>query len=271
MNSHLHTHTAPLIMGILNVTPNSFSDAGKYRDPEVAALHAEALYNDGADYIDIGGESTGPDSTPVSVEEELKRVIPVILAIKKRFSGTQRMPILSVDTYKSEVARAALELGVQMINDVTGLRGDANMAKVIAEYDAQLVLMYSKDSTARTTREPVQYKDVMQTISNFLEERIAVAVQAGVDRKKIIIDPGMGAFISGDPQYSYEVLRRLGELKKLTCPILVGASRKSFLPGTVKERLIPSVIAHTIAVQNGAAYIRVHDVAEHALIKKMGI
>lgn len=257
------------IMGILNVTPNSFSDAGKYRDPEVAALHAEAMFNEGAEIIDIGGESTGPDSTDVSVDEEIKRVIPVILAIQKRFKNSAKKPILSVDTYKSEVARAALELGVEMINDVTALRGDTGLAQVVAQYGAQLVLMYAKDSTPRTTREPVQYNDVMKTIAEFLEKRIEIALRAGVDRKKIIIDPGMGAFISGDPKYSFEVLRRLSELKKLGCPLLVGASRKSFLPGTLKERLIPTIIAHTIAIQNGASIIRVHDVADHRLLTQL--
>ncbi len=253
----------PLVMGILNVTPNSFSDAGKYRDPEVAALHAEAMVNEGADIIDVGGESTGPDSTNVSVDEEINRVIPVLASLnKKKFSTS---PIISVDTYKSKVARAALELGVGMINDVTALRGDSMLASVVAEYDAYLVLMYSKDSTARTTRDPVQYDDVIKVILEFLEERIAVAVHAGVMREKIIIDPGMGAFISGDPKYSFEVLRRLAELQKLNCPILVGASRKSFLPGTVKDRLIPTIIAHSIAIQNGASIIRVHDVADHVL------
>lgn len=260
----------PLIMGVLNVTPNSFSDGGKYRDPEVAALHAEAMIKDGADIIDIGGESTGPDSTDVKPEEEIKRVIPVIKAIKNRPSLEGHSDVfISVDTYKPEVAKAALSEGAGMINDVTALRSGSELASVVAQSNAFLVLMYAKDSTARTTREATQYKDVIKTIMEFLEKRIAVAVRAGVDRKKIIIDPGMGAFISGDPKYSYEVLRRLPELKKLNAPILIGASRKSFLPGPMRERLIPSVIAHTAAVQNGASIVRVHDVAEHALLKSM--
>lgn len=257
----------PLIMGVLNVTPNSFSDGGKYRDPEVAALHAESMINDGADIIDIGGESTGPDSTNVSPSEEIKRVIPVLHALKKR--PLARDVFISVDTYKSEVAQAALAEGVAMINDVTALRGDPKLAQVVARNNAYLVLMYAKDSTARTTRDTTSYKDIMKTIAEFLEKRIAVAVRAGVAKNKIFIDPGMGAFLSGDPQYSYEVLRRLPELKKLSCPILLGASRKSFLPGPMRERLIPGIIAHTVAVQNGASIIRVHDVAEHAVIKQM--
>ncbi len=270
MNIKIPSLIGPLVMGILNVTPNSFSDAGKYRDPEVAALHAEAMINDGADIIDIGGESTGPDSTDVSVKEELNRVIPVLDALKKRLAQSPiRDVLLSVDTYKSEVAQAALERGVAIINDVTALRGDSKLAKVVAEHNAYLVLMYAKDPSARTTREPVQYNDVIKTIYEFLEERIAIAVRSGVSREKIIIDPGMGAFISGDPQYSYEVLRRLPELKKLNCPILIGASRKSFLPGPMKERLIPTIIAHSVAVQNGASIVRVHDVAEHILLKRL--
>lgn len=257
----------PLIMGVLNVTPNSFSDGGKYRDPEVAALHAESMINDGADIIDVGGESTGPDSTDVTPQEEIKRVIPVLQAIKNR--PLDRAVFVSVDTYKSEVASAALKEGVGMINDVTALRGDPKLAEVVARHKAYLVLMYAKDSTARTTRDATSYKDVIKTILEFLDKRIALAVRAGMSREKIIVDPGMGAFVSGDPQYSYEVIRRLSELKKLGCPILLGASRKSFLPGPMKERLVPGIIAHTVAVQNGASIIRVHDVAEHAVIKKL--
>lgn len=260
----------PLIMGVLNVTPNSFSHDGTYRNPEVASLHAESMLHDGANIIDIGGESTGPNSVDVSFQEELARVMPVIRAIENRPSVSENFSaFISVDTYKAEVAEAVLQEGVGMINDVTALRGDSRLAKVIAAAGAYLVLMYAKDPTARTTRTALQYTNVIKTIIEFLEKRIAIAVRSGIQREKIIIDPGMGAFISSDPRYSYEVLRRLPELKKLGQPILIGASRKSFLPGLMKERLIPTIIAHTIAIQNGASFVRVHDVKEHIFLQQM--
>lgn len=269
------------IMGILNVTPDSFSDGGKYFDAEKAVAQALKMIRDGADIIDVGGESTGPGSLAVTEEEELKRVIPVIEKIKismakrtvilssskdthgARSYGFDRLtmtPVLSVDTYKAQIAQSAICAGASMVNDVTALRGDTKMASLIAKTGVKVVLMYSKDSTPRTTREPKQYADVIKTVSDFLEERIAYALNAGIKKSQIIIDPGMGAFVSGEPKYSLEILRRLGELKRLGCPILVGASRKSFLPGAVADRSAPTFIANLVAAKNGADILRVHRV-----------
>jgi len=150
-----------------------------------------------------------------------------------------------------------------MVNDVTALRGDPNMVHVIAETGVSVVLMYSKDKTARTTRIKKHYRDVVKTIHKFLEERIDFALRNGVKPNQIIIDPGMGAFVSTDPKYSFEILQRLAEFKKFGLPILAGTSRKSFLPGKIEERLEPTLAANLLAIQNGANIIRVHDVAAH--------
>lgn len=246
-------------MGILNVTPDSFFDGNIFLQKKNALRHAGRMVKEGADIIDIGGESSGPGSENVSVEEELRRVIPVVKAVRKKFPELQ----ISVDTYKAEVARRAIAAGATMINDVTALRGDAQMARVIAESGVPVVLMYSKDPTARTTRAKKRYKDVVKTIKDFLRARIAYAKFQGIRDSQIIIDPGMGVFVSGYPKYSFEILARLKEFQPLGYPILVGASRKGFLGGALKDRLGASVVAHITAVQNGANIIRVHDVAAH--------
>ncbi len=253
------------IMGVLNITPDSFSDGGKFFNVEKAVQHAEQMIKEGADIIDIGGESSGPGSKFVTAEEELRRIIP---AIKKITPIAKKKKILvSVDTYKAEVARQAIEAGVRIVNDVTALRGDPKMAHVVAKTGVKIILMYSKDSSARTTRKKKRYKDVVKTAMGFLEERIGFALKSGIKRSQIIIDPGMGMFLSAIPKYSFEILRSLAEFKKLGFPILIGASRKSFLPGVISERLVPTLIVHLIAIQNGADIIRVHDVKAHAILK----
>ncbi len=267
------------IMGIVNVTPNSFSDGGKFLDPAAAIAHARQLIEEGADIIDVGGESTGPGSVDVSVEEELRRVIPVIEGIAAglktettvRQAGARYLAwggdksaragvIISVDTNKAEVARQAIAAGARMVNDVTALRGDSEMARAVAEAGVPVVLMYSKDATARTTRDPLHYDDVVKTVYDFLKARIDFALAAGIRRENIIIDPGMGAFVSGEPRYSYELLERLREFAPLGLPILVGVSRKSFLPGALNNRLEPGLAANELALKNGASFLRVHDV-----------
>jgi len=252
------------IMGILNVTPDSFSDGGKYFDADIAAQKALQMIRDGADIVDVGGESTGPNSSPVTEEEELRRVIPVIEKIKK--VAAKKMPIVSIDTYKSEVARQAIEVGASIVNDVTALRGDSKMASLVAKTGVKVVLMYSKDSSPRTTREAKQYKDVVKTVVDFLNERIDFALKSGIKKSQIIIDPGMGAFVSSEPKYSLEILRRLREIKKLGFPILVGTSRKSLLPGTVEHRDAPTFIANLVAVKNGADILRVHEVSQYFMV-----
>lgn len=246
------------IMGILNVTPDSFSDGGKFVDLKKAIAQAKKMVEEGADIIDVGGESSGPGSVGVPLNEELKRVIPVIKAIKNARWG--RKIIVSVDTYKSEVARQAILAGAGMVNDVTALRGDPKMAEVVAKSGVAVVLMYSKDKTARTTRSKKRYKDVVATVAEFLKKRAKFAMSRGIAGSRIVLDPGMGAFVSSEPKYSYEILRGLGEIKRLGYPVLVGTSRKSFLPGPISERLGPTVISSLVAIENGADMIRVHDV-----------
>ena len=246
-------------MGVLNLTPDSFSDGGEFNAPRLALKRIEEMIAQGADIIDIGGESTGPGSFDVSAEEELVRVKPIIDA------APVGKTIFSIDTYKAPIAEYALKHGFQMVNDVTALRGDPKMIDVILKYKPYVVLMYSKDSTPRTTKEAVEYDDVMATIKTFLLERIATLVEVGFPEDKIIIDPGMGAFISSIPDYSFEVIDRLKELTLLGYPILIGISRKSCLGGKLEERDRPSVDWSLKAIQNGAEIVRIHNVV---MIKK---
>lgn len=258
----------PFIMGILNVTPDSFSDGGKFKTQEQAVEYALEMVNQGADIIDIGGESTGPGSKDVSLDEELSRVLPIVQKLRKK---TDKW--ISVDTYKSEVARQTLEAGADMVNDVTGLRGDPAMAQMLAKYDIPVVLMYSKDPTARTTREETQYEDIISTIREFFDERIDVAVKAGIVRERLLLDPGMGAFVSADPKYSLQVLSRLEKFLELELPLVVGPSRKSFigqvLDAPLNQRLEGTLAACAVAVMHGASILRVHDVQETRRIVDM--
>ncbi len=255
----------PLVMGILNVTPDSFSDGGKFHNHKEAVEYALEMVKQGADILDVGGESTGPGSKDVGAEEELKRVLPVVHMLREQLGGRTGAWI-SVDTYKSEVARAALDAGADMINDVTALRGDAGMASVLAAYDVPVVLMYSKDSTPRTTRDDIHYDDVIRTVKDFFTERAGIAVEGGITRERLILDPGMGAFVSADPKYSLQLLRRLGEFLSFDLPVLVGPSRKSFigqvLDVPLNRRLEGTLGACAAAVMNGASILRVHDVQE---------
>lgn len=239
------------------MTPNSFSDGGRFKEhggaDDVVKVALEMLA-DGAEILDIGGESTGPGSTDVTVEEELARVIPVI----QRIRAAAPDAILSIDTWKSEVAEAALRAGANWVNDVTAGRGDERIFEVAAKAGAPMVLMYSKQNSPRTDREMVQYDDVMKTVKDFLRERVALALAAGV--KEIIVDPGMGAFVSGEPAYSFEILERIEELRELGCPILVGTSRKGFLGD---DRLGMTLLT-TLQLAGRVDYLRVHDVTENA-------
>ncbi len=251
----------PLVMGILNVTPDSFSDGGKYRTCEEAVECALEMVEQGADILDVGGESTGPGSKDVGSDEEFSRVLPVLELLRAKTNAW-----ISVDTYKSSVAKAALEAGADMINDVTALRGDSSMGAVLAEYDLPVVLMYSKDPTPRTTRDEVHYDDVVRTVKDFFSERIGFAESAGIARERLILDPGMGAFVSADPRYSLQLLHRLREFLSFDLPVLVGPSRKSFigqvLDVPLNRRLEGTLAACAAAVMNGASILRVHDVQE---------
>ena len=255
------------IMGVLNVTPDSFSDGGKYLDPEKAVYRALRMQEEGADIIDIGGESTRPGAEPVPVEEELRRICPVL----EELADKVKIP-LSIDTYKAKVAEKAIELGVNMINDVSALRFDPDMVRVAREYDVPVVLMHMK-GTPRDMQVNPFYEDVVREILSFLEERKRFAISYGIKEEKIILDPGLGfgKRTGRGIEDNCEILRRLKEFKALNSPILVGPSRKTFIgnickdgedPLPVEERLEGTLAAIAVAVFNGADIVRVHDVKE---------
>jgi len=256
------------VMGILNVTPDSFWDGGRTPSVEAAVERARRCAAAGADWLDIGGESTGPGSPDVSTEEELRRVVPVVAALARDVP----LPI-SVDTTKAEVAAAALAAGAVMINDIGALRWDPEMATVIARAGAAVVLMYTKDNTPRTTTRDVVYEDVVETVCEFLLDRIDCARAAGIAADRIVIDPGLGWFVGADPRYSYEIVCGLDRIGSLGYPLLIGPSRKSFLasdgirpPRPPADRLMPTAAVVAVATWLGAAIVRVHDVEEMAQV-----
>lgn len=252
LNSRTH------IMGILNVTPDSFSDGGKYNNPQRALQRALEMEEEGADIIDVGGESTRPGSDPISPEEELDRILPVLELLLKEVE----IPI-SVDTYKARVAKTVLELGVHMINDISGLHFDGEMARVVADYDVPVVLMHIRGRPKDMQRNPI-YKDLMGEIIDYLEESINLALGNGVKEENIIVDPGIG--FGKKPEHNLLILRRLGELKTLGYPLLIGPSRKSFigkiLALPVDQRLEGTAACVALGISNGADIVRVHDVKE---------
>jgi dihydropteroate synthase len=250
-------------MGILNVTPDSFSDGGQFVDLETAIAHAHKMIEDGADIIDVGGESTRPSSGHLSVKNERKRVIPVI----KRLLDETSVPI-SIDTYKPEIAREALDMGVHMLNDVNALR-EPGITGICAEFDVPVVLMHFYGGPHKMVKEP-KYDDLMGDIIAFLDERIKFAEDAGIDPDKIITDPGVGFSKYGAD--NIEILRRLDELRTLDKPVLLGASRKSFIGDLVdkppQERLYGSLASVAVGIMKMVDFVRVHDVAEtHDVIK----
>ena len=246
----------PHIIGIINVTPDSFSDGGKYEGTEEAVDAALAMVADGADFIDVGGESTRPGSEPVPLEVELKRIIPVIEKLVKATS----IP-LSVDTYKSAVAAKALRAGARIVNDISGLHFDAQMADVIAQYDATVIIMHIR-GTPRTMQTDVVYRNLIGEIRIYLEEGIRIASEAGI--RQIILDPGIG--FGKNTDHNFEIFKRLGEFRDLGYPILVGPSRKSFIGKIlnlpVEDRLEGTAAAVAVSIMNGANILRVHDVKE---------
>ncbi len=249
------------IVGVLNVTPDSFHDGGKFLSADEAIEWGLSLFRDGADIVEIGGESS-LDTAPVSLEEELRRILPVIRGILKAKPDAR----LSVDTYKADTAKTALYEGVSMINDVTAGRADPSLFDVVAKAGSMLVLMHSKDPSARTTIRSEIYDDVVSHICEFLRARKDEAIKAGVAEGKIILDPGLGHFLSSEAKYSHEVLARLPEFLPLGCPLMISPSRKSFLAGSEKlptaDRLPGTIAASAIAVLHGATCIRTHDVLE---------
>jgi dihydropteroate synthase len=246
------------IMGVINVTPDSFSDGGNFLDSKAAQHQILKLIKEEADIIDIGGESTGPGSPDVSLDEEFNRVKPVIDFIEDQKLTKKTM--FSIDTYKSYIADYALKKGFQIVNDVTALRGDPDMIDVLVRHQPYVILMYSKDPTPRTTKEAVQYDDVIASIKSFLIGQIVNLIDAGFPEENIIIDPGMGMFISAEPKYSFEIIERLPELKQLGYPVCIGVSRKSFLGGKMEDRDKKSVEWSLKTIENGASIVRMHNV-----------
>ena len=247
-----------LVMGVLNVTPDSFSDGGKYSDPDRAFARAIELEEQGADIIDVGAESTRPGSDRISEAEELRRLVPVL----KRLNGKLATPI-SVDTYKSAVAEKAMEYGAAIINDPSGLTFDAQLARVAAKHDAGLILTHMR-GTPETWAKLPPIKDALGTIRNDLDASAHRAIRSGVDRGRIAIDPGLG--FGKRKEQNSEILARLGALAGLEFPLVVGPSRKSFLPQAEKPSegflLSATAAAVTAAILNGAHVVRVHDVLE---------
>lgn len=246
------------VMGILNVTPDSFSDGGKWDTLENAMKHTEEMILSGASIIDIGGESTRPGYVKISVQEEIDRVVPVIEKIKKNFD----IPV-SIDSYKSEVAKAALLAGADMVNDIWGLKYDGKMAGVIAEYGAACCLMHNRENT--------EYNHFIDDVCEDLRESVKIAKDAGICDNQIILDPGVG--FAKTYEQNLEAINRLEKLKSLGYPVLLGTSRKSCIGLALDlpsdQRVEGTLATSVFGVQKGAAFIRVHDVRENVRVIKM--
>lgn len=255
-----------VIMGILNVTPDSFYDGGRYGNTQAAAHRAVQMVDEGVDIIDIGGESTRPGSQPVSEDEEIRRVLPVIEAVRARTD----VP-LSIDTTKSRVAEQALQAGACMVNDISGLGFDPRMAETVAEHGALCCIMHIQ-GTPQTMQQNPHYEDVVRDIGAYFQQRLAVAEAAGIPRGNIWLDPGIG--FGKTVEHNLEILRRLREFTTLGLPLLIGTSRKSFIGKVlgdlpVEERLEGTAATVAVAIMNGANAIRVHDVTAMIRVARM--
>ena len=252
-------------MGILNVTPDSFSDGGLFFDAGIAVERAERMVAEGADIIDVGGESSRPGANSVPTEIEIDRVLPVIEELAK----TLKTPV-SIDTYKSSVARRALDVGASIVNDISALQGDPDMASVVAEAGVPVVLMHMKGTPKDMQLHP-RYDSLIPEIISFLKTRVQAAVDAGISSDQIIIDPGIG--FGKTITHNLEIIRRLQEFKSLEKPILIGTSRKSFIGKILDlpadDRLEGTAATVAVAIANGADIIRVHDVKEMARVACM--
>ncbi|WP_432408269.1 dihydropteroate synthase [Wukongibacter sp. M2B1] len=249
----LNLGTRTYIMGILNVTPDSFSDGGDFTSVNIAVNHAKDMILEGADIIDIGGESTRPGSTEVGAEEELERVLPVVERLVKEID----VPI-SVDTYKAAVAEAVLKAGAHIINDIWGLQRDPDIAAVVARYDVPVIMMHNQNGTDYD-------KDIMEEISDFFRKSIEIALNAGIKKENLILDPGIG--FGKTPDQNILVMSKLGELNDLGYPILLGTSRKSMLGKILdlppKERVEGTVATTVMGIMQGMDIVRVHDIKEN--------
>jgi dihydropteroate synthase len=258
MSRRLPYNGKTYIMGVLNVTPDSFYDKGRFFDQKKAVKHALDMERDGADIIDVGGESTRPGARDVSVDEELRRVVPVIRAISKKVRAA-----ISIDTRKAKVADAALKAGASIVNDVSALKGDPNMAGVVAKHRARIILMHMKGKPEDMQADP-KYIDAVKDIVRSLKGSIGLAKRAGIKDDKIIIDPGIG--FGKTVRHNLEILRGLRHFKKLGYPLCVGTSRKSFIGKILssedpEDRLAGSLATAVVAAMNGANIIRAHDVS----------
>jgi dihydropteroate synthase len=255
-----------LLMGVLNVTPDSFSDGGKFLNTDAAVAQALEMERAGADIIDVGGESTRPDAESISASEEMRRIIPVL----ERLQGKLKIPV-SVDTSKSEVAEAAFFQGAEILNDVTALRADPRLAEVAAKNKLPLVLMHMRGHPRTMQKEPFA-RDVLRDVTAGLRRAVASARRAGVPKSQIVLDPGIG--FGKSAAQNYELLQKLPELARLGFPLLVGTSRKSFLakaPGTAAnaDRIWGTAATVTAGILGGAHIVRVHDVAEMAQVARV--
>ena len=254
-----------LIMGVLNVTPDSFSEEGRYFEVDSAIAHAKRMVNEGADIVDIGGESSRPGALSISADEELTRVLPVV----ERLASEIPVPI-SIDTYKANVARRALQAGAHIVNDITALSGDSDMASVVSEMLAGLVLMHMKGNP-RTMQHSPAYQNVISDILRFFQERIGEAEKNGIHPDSILVDPGIG--FGKTTEHNLEILRRLRDFQSLNKPILIGTSKKSFigkiLDLPVNERMEGTAATITWAISQGADVVRVHDVKPMRRVAQM--
>jgi len=256
----------PLVMGVLNVTPDSFSDGGKFASSEAAIEHARAMARDGAAILDIGGESTRPGSQAVEADEQIRRILPVIKAIAGRVDV-----MLSVDTTRAAVAEAALDAGCYLVNDISGGRDDEGMLPLVARRKAPIVLMHMQGTPATMQKAPV-YTDVAGEVASFLRERVAAARALGIEAERILIDPGIG--FGKTMGHNLELIRRLGELKAVGRPIVAGVSRKGFI-GTITgeevpaNRLFGTAASVAWCIMQGASIVRVHDVRPMVQVVQM--
>jgi dihydropteroate synthase len=255
----------PLLVGVINVTPDSFSDGGDFFSPERAVEHGLTLAEEGADILDVGGESTRPGAKPILVGEELRRAIPVISALSEKSS----IPV-SIDTYKAEVAVEAISAGARMVNDITGLFGHSAMAEVVAEHKVPVILMHIK-GTPKDMQASPKYKNLISEIIRRLRESLERAKSCGIEFEKTIVDPGIG--FGKTVQHNLEILNRLDEFRSLGRPVMVGTSRKSFIGNILgtppKERILGTAASSAIAIYKGAKLLRVHDVRETRQVLKV--
>jgi len=255
----LNPHRRPLVMGVLNVTPDSFSDGGSFERVDRAVAHALLMCEEGADLIDVGGESTRPGAQPVDAEEQTRRVEPVIAEILRRMRV-----VISVDTTQSTVAHRSLDAGACMVNDISAGRDDPAMLPLVARRGVPIILMHTQGTPATMHLKP-QYEDVLDDVRQFLLDRVGVATRQGIDMNRILLDPGIG--FGKTTSHNLDLLRRLGELSALGRPVVLGASRKKFIGEIThepepKNRLMGTAAAVAWGVTNGAAIVRVHDVKQ---------